>query len=308
MSDGSDLFPGFKSGYFDSEEGSVFVRHGGEGPPVLLLHGFPQTHVCWHRVAPELARTHHVVCMDLRGYGWSSAPRGDAAHTTYSKRAMGRDAVRFMSELGHTRFALVGHDRGARVGYRLALDHPGRLTHLALLDIIPTAIAWRRIEAGQIPGAHWEFLARPQPEPENAIGKDPVSFFDKLMAGWTHDGTLNAFSPRALAAYRAANNEPSRIHAFCEDYRAGAGVDREQDEEDLAAGKTILVPTLVLAGEFFLTGSDDPKAETALDTWRASFAPNAQGRVLDAGHFVAEEDPRGVLQALDGFLRSADGA
>ncbi|TVR06693.1 MAG: alpha/beta fold hydrolase, partial [Salinarimonadaceae bacterium] len=138
MSAQADLFPDFESGYFATEQGRVFVRSGGEGPPVLLLHGFPQTHVCWSRVAPALARTHRVVCMDLRGYGWSSAPRGDPAHETYSKRAMARDAVRVMSEFGYARFALAGHDRGARVGYRLALDHPGRLTHLALLDILPT--------------------------------------------------------------------------------------------------------------------------------------------------------------------------
>lgn len=304
MSDGSDLFPGFKSGYFDTEEGSVFVRHGGEGPPVLLLHGFPQTHACWHRIAPELAKSYHVVCMDMRGYGWSSAPRGSADHATYSKRAMGRDAVRVMSQLGHTQFALVGHDRGARVGYRLALDHPGRLTHFALLDIVPTITAWQRIEAGEIPAAHWEFLARPHPEPEDAIGKDPIAFFDKLMAGWTLNGNLDAFDPRALASYRASNSDPSRIHAFCEDYRAGATLDRAQDEADLAAGKTILCPTLVVWGEFYLTGSDDPNAKNALDYWKATFAPEAQGAMVSSGHFVAEEAPVETLKALTRFLSS----
>jgi haloacetate dehalogenase len=301
MSD-RDLFPGFKSGYFDTEEGNVFVRHGGEGPPVLMLHGFPQTHVCWHRIAPELAKTNHVVCMDMRGYGWSSAPRGGAGHQTYSKRAMGRDAVRVMSELGYTQFALVGHDRGARVGYRLALDHPGRLTHLALLDIVPTITAWKRIEAGEIPAAHWEFLARPHPEPEEAISKDAVAFFDKLMAGWTLDGTLDAFDRRALSAYRMASNEPSRIHAFCEDYRAGATIDRAQDESDLAARKTILCPTFVIWGEFYLSGSDDPDAPSTLDVWRSTFAPDAQGTMVRSGHFVAEEAPDETLRALHGFL------
>ena len=219
MSDQHDFFPGFSSGYFATEQGQVFARHGGEGSPVLLLHGFPQTHICWHRVAGQLAKNHHVVLMDLRGYGWSSAPRGDGGRETYSKRAMGRDAVKVMSDLGYTRFALVGHDRGARVGYRLALDHPGRLTHLGLIDILPTIRVWERIESGAIPGAHWEFLSRPEPEPEEAITKDATAFFEKLMSSWTHDGTLDALDRRALKAYRQASNDPARIHAFCEDYR-----------------------------------------------------------------------------------------
>lgn len=302
MSAQADLFPGFDSGYFATEEGRVFVRSGGEGPPVLLLHGFPQTHACWSRVAPTLARTHRVVCMDLRGYGWSSAPRGDATHETYSKRAMARDAIAVMSDLGHARFALVGHDRGARVGYRLALDHPGRLTHLALLDILPTSVVWERIEAGHAPAAHWEFLSRPSPEPEEAISRDPVAFVDKLLAGWTQKGSLDAFDRRALAAYRQACNDPARIHAFCEDYRAGATIDRRLDEDDLAAGKTIECPTLALWGEFYLTGRDEPGSETALDVWRRTFAPGAQGESLDCGHFLAEERPMETAQALSSFL------
>ncbi|WP_043540011.1 alpha/beta hydrolase [Salinarimonas rosea] len=299
----SDLFPGFTSHWLDTEIGRAFVRKGGDGPPVLLLHGFPQTHVMWHRIAADLARTHTVVLMDLRGYGWSSAPAGDARHETYSKAAMGRDAVRVMSDFGFARFALVGHDRGARVGYRLALDHPGRLSHLGMLDILPTFHVWREIDAGRFPAAHWEFLARPAPEPEEAIGKNPAAFFDKLMAGWTREGSLAPFDARALDAYRKGANEPSRIHAMCEDYRAGASLDRAADEADLAAGRTILCPVALAWGTFFLTGRDEG-GPTPLDVWRASFAPHAGGRQVEAGHFVAEEDPAGTLAVIRDLLET----
>lgn len=300
-----DLFPGFASHWIDTEEGRVFARSGGSGPPVLLLHGFPQTHVMWHRIAPALAARHTVVCMDLRGYGWSSAPRGDGGRETYSKRAMGRDAVRVMEALGHARFALAGHDRGARVGYRLALDHPGRLSRLALLDILPTREVWRRIRAGEAPGAHWEFLSRPHPVPEEEIARDPVPYFEGLMARWTRAGTLDPFDPRALAAYRAGFNEPSRIHAFCEDYRAGATADLAADEEDAAAGRSVACPTLVLTGDFYLTRGG-PGSASALEAWRGGFAPGAQGAVAACGHFVAEEAPEATLAALSGFLAARD--
>ena len=173
MPDLADLFPGFASEWINTEAGRIFARVGGNGPPLLLLHGFTETHVMWHRLAPTLAETHRVVCMDLRGYGWSSVPRSDATHETYSKRAMGRDVVAGMEALGHVRFALAGHDRGARVGYRLALDHPGRIERLSLLDILPTSYVWAQMKAGHIPEAHWGFLSRPAPEPEEEI--EPVA-------------------------------------------------------------------------------------------------------------------------------------
>ena len=151
-----------------------------------------------------------------------------------------------MESLGHVRFAVIGHDRGARVGYRLALDGPGRVERLALLDILPTAMMWEKIRAGEAAAPHWPFLARPAPEPEREIGRDPLAYFDGLLAKWSKDGTLGAFDPRALAAYRQSCNEPSRIHAFCEDYRAGAGVDAEQDAADLALHRTLTCPTLIV--------------------------------------------------------------
>lgn len=297
-----DLFPGFAAHWIDTEAGRIFARSAGSGPPLVLLHGFPQTHACFHRIAPDLARTHSVVCMDLRGYGWSSAPKGEGGHETYSKRAMGRDVVAVMENLGHVRFALAGHDRGGRVGYRLALDHPERVERLALLDILPTFHVWRQIKAGAFPAAHWEFLARPAPEPEREIGQDPLPYFDGLLARWSADGSLDGFDPRALAAYRASCNEPSRIHAFCEDYRAGATLDVAADEADMAAGRKIACPTHVVWGEFYLSRGSAENSETALDVWRRTFAPHATGGQVKAGHFVAEEDPAGTLAALRAFL------
>ncbi len=297
MTDTSALFPGFAARWLDGEEGRIFAHVGGEGPPVVLIHGFPQTHAMWHRIAPALARTHTVICPDLRGYGWSSAPSSQNGER-YAKREMGKDIVAIMEQLGHIRFALVGHDRGARVGYRLALDHPGRITRLALLDILPTWFVWQQIRSSAMPGAHWAFLSEPRPDPEDTIVKDPSAWFEGLMAKWTMAGDMSAFSPQALASYRASCNDPSRIHAMCEDYRAGATLDLAADEADLRAGKVITCPTLLIWGDFYLTGKDvDPLA-----VWRGSFAPEAVGVQVGGGHFVAEEDAAGTLAALQDFL------
>lgn len=297
MSNLDALFPGFKAHWIDGPEGRIFARVGGSGEPVVLLHGFPQTHAMWHRIAPELARRFTVVCLDLRGYGWSSAP---ASHDgeAYSKRAMGEDVVAAMSHLGHQRFAVVGHDRGARVGYRLALDHPGRVTKLALLDILPTVHVWREMKAGRVPATHWGFLSQPEPGPETAIKADPTAYFEGLMAKWTKAGDMTAFAPAARQSYRESFSDPARIHALCEDYRAGATLDLAHDEADLAAGRTILCPTLLVWGDFYLTGQGaDPVA-----IWGQTFAPEATGAKVKGGHFVAEEDAGGTLVALDRFL------
>jgi haloacetate dehalogenase len=294
-----DLFPDFDSHWIDTQAGRIFARSKGDGPPLVLLHGFPQTHAQWHRIAPALAETHRVVCMDLRGYGWSSVPRSDPAHETYSKRAMGRDVIAVMEALGHVRFGVIGHDRGARVGYRLALDHPGRIERLVLLDILPTFHVWAQMRAGVVPTAHWGFLSEPYPKPEEEIGRDPLPYFEGLMAKWSGTGDLTPFDPRALAAYRQSCNEPSRIHAFCEDYRAGATADPLQDEADLAAGRTITCPMHVIWGEFYLTGGGP---ETPLAVWQRTFAPDATGTSVVSGHFVAEENPGAVLDSLRRFL------
>ncbi len=298
MSDLADLFPGFASRYVDAPAGRVFARVGGSGPPLVLVHGFPETMAMWHHLAPALAERFTVVLVDLRGYGWSAVPasRGGEA---YTKRIMGTDVVAVMEALGHARFAFAGHDRGARVGYRLALDHPGRLSRLALLDILPTAEVWRQIEAGTDTSPHWLTLAGPEPAPEQAFGRDPHASFAGLMARWTATGTLDAFDPRALAHYRAGWNEPSRIHALCEDYRAGAGADRQADEADLAAGRSITIPVHVLASTRYLQGGG---GEPALDVWRRSFAPDATGDAIESGHFLAEENPGATLKSLLAFL------
>lgn len=298
MSDLADLFPGFASHWIDAPAGRIFARSGGEGPPLVLLHGFPQSHVMWHRLAGELAKRFRVVAMDMRGYGWSSAPSSEAG-ALYAKRAMAADVVTVMEELGHVRFRCVAHDRGARVAYRLALDHPGRIERLSLLDILPTPEVWKGIRAGLTPAVHWTYLAQPAPMPEREITADPDAYFRPQMMKWEKDPSKPTFDPRALQHYAAAWNDPSRIHAMCEDYRAGATLELAADEADLAASAKILCPLQVLTGNSFLTRSEQ---ETPVDVWRRTFAPQAIGDILDSGHFLAEENPAATLAALLAFL------
>ena len=298
MSDLADLFPGFASRTVSTEAGRIFARIGGEGPPVLLVHGFPETAAQWHRIAPTLAERFTVVIPDLRGYGWSAAPASRGGEG-YTKRAMGADMVALMADLGFARFSVCGHDRGARVGYRLALDQPGRIERLALLDIVPTIEVWRSRETDADVSPHWPWLARPEPEPETAIGADPIGYFEGLMAKWTAAKDLSPFAPEALAHYRAGWNEPSRIHAMCEDYRAGADQDLEADRVDEAAGRTIGCPVLLLASRHYLI---KPGKRPPIAVWRSGFAPEAQGVETDTGHFMAEEDPAATMAALTAFL------
>jgi len=297
MTDIADLYPGFASHWIDTDAGRIFARSHGSGPPLLLLHGYPQTHVEWHRIAPQLAETFTVVVMDLRGYGWSSAPRSEGGEL-YTKRAMAGDAVKVMESLGHVRFSLVGHDRGARVGYRLALDHPGRLKKLVILDIVPTLDVWRGMNAaGAMKMYHWSFLAQPAPIPEKLIAAAPTDYLDHTIASWTAEKNLRAFDARAMAHYRASFNDPSRIHAACEDYRAGATIDRALDEADHAAGKKIQPPVLVLWGSSGLPG----QGANPLDIWRG-WASDVQGHAIACGHFLPEEAPEETLAALLAFL------
>jgi len=299
-----DLFPGFGSLWIDGPAGRWFARAGGpeNAPPLLLLHGFPQTHALWHRLAPELARDHRVICLDLKGYGWSDAPRGDPGHGAYAKRTLGREIVAVMERIGHARFALAGHDRGARVGYRLALDEPGRVARLALLDVVPTSVQWERIEAKPGANPHWPFLAEPTPGPEREIGRGPDAYYEGLLREWSATKDLSPFDPAALALYRQSWNVPERIHAMCEDYRAGGpdGPDRAEDLADIAAGRTLPMPVLILASRDYL---DEDKPETALAAWRRTLAPRAEGVSIPGGHFIAEESPQETLAALQAFLR-----
>jgi haloacetate dehalogenase len=298
MSDLADLFPGFESHWIDTQAGRIFARSGGSGPPLVLLHGFPQTHVMWHRLAPSLAQRFTVVVPDLRGYGWSSVPESEGGQA-YSKRDMGGDAVEVMEALGHVRFHCVGHDRGARVAYRLALDHPGRIDRLALLDILPTMTMWDDMNAARAMQVyHWTFLAQPAPVPERLITADPIPWLEHTLASWTKPKSLKPFDARALAHYRAAFNNPDRIHAMCEDYRAGASIDPQRDREDVVSGKRVLSPTLVLWGDAGIPAA----GASPLDIWRATLAPKAEGSSVDSGHFLPEENPDATLAALLPFL------
>jgi haloacetate dehalogenase len=294
MTDLPDLFPGFSSHWLDTDAGRIFARIGGSGPPLVLQHGFPESHVMWHRIAPALAERFTLVIPDLRGYGWSSVPASEQGGA-YSKRDMANDIVTIMEALGHATFGFVGHDRGARVGYRLALDHPGRLTKLALLDISPTLAMWEGMDAGRAMQVyHWTFLAQPAPMPEKLIGGAPVFWLEHTLASWTKAQSLEAFDPGALAHYRAFFNDPARIHAVCEDYRAGATLDLALDRADRDAGRTINSPVFVLWGASGIPG----RGASPLDIWQQTFAPNAEGQAVDSGHFVAEENPQATLSAL----------
>ena len=298
QSDLADLFPGFAAHWIDTSIGRMFARSGGAGPALLLLHGYAQTNVMWHRVAPELMRHFTLILPDLPGYGWSVAPRASADHEPYSKRTMAAVMIEVMEKLGHVRFRLAGHDRGGRVAYRLALDHPGRVERLATLDIVPTYAMWHGMDRNLAMKVwHWLFLAQPYPLPEMLIGKAPVEYLDWKMASWTKAKDLSAFDPRALAHYRAFFSDPSRIRATCEDYRAGQTSDLAADEQDRAAGNKIACPMLALWGAAGIP------SETAdpLKIWR-EWAQSVEGKSIDSGHFLAEENPRATAAALLEFF------
>jgi haloacetate dehalogenase len=303
MTDLADLFPGFQSHWIDTAIGRIFARSGGSGPPLLLLHGYPQTHVMWHRVAPLLARHFTLIIPDLPGYGWSVAPPPDENHDPYSKRAMAAVMVEAMERLGHVYFHVAGHDRGGRVAYRLALDHPGRVTRLAVLDIVPTWAMWRQLDrAMAFKVFHWTFLAQSYPLPETLIGQDPVRYLDWQMAQWTRTKDLSAFDPQALAHYRAFFAVPERLRATCEDYRAGYSVDYEYDDADRAAGRQIGCPVFVLWGG---AGGIPGYGTDPLSLWR-EWAPDVIGRAIEAGHFLCEERPEATAAALLGFFKEGD--
>jgi haloacetate dehalogenase len=285
------VFSGFALERVDAGEAELRVRHGGSGPPLLLLHGHPQTHVMWHLVAPRLVEHFTVVAPDLRGYGESSKPPTAPDHEPYSKRAMARDGVGLMRALGHERFSVAGHDRGARCAYRLALDHPERVERLAVLDIIPTGETWRRADRRFMLGWwHWAFLAQPAPLPERLIGADPDAYYFR--------GATDIFAPDALADYRRAVRDPETIHAMCEDYRAGATYDYELDEADRGAGRRISSPLLVLWGG---RGDLGELCGDPLAVWRG-WAEDVSGRALDCGHYLAEEAPEETTAELRAFF------
>ena len=298
MPDLADLYPGFAAHWIDSSIGKIFARAAGSGPPLLLLHGYTQTNVMWHRVAPALAERFSLIIPDLPGYGWSAMPEADANHAPYDKRSMAKVMVELMERLGHVRFRLAGHDRGGRVAYRLALDHPGRVDRLATLDIVPTYDMWMGMDRNMVMKVwHWPFLAQPAPLPEMLITKAPVEYLELKMASWTKAKNLSAFDPCALDHYRAAFSDPLRIHAHCEDYRAGQAADFANDEADRKNGRTMTCPVLALWGAAGIP------SETGgpLKIWR-QWAPHAVGEPIDSGHFLTEENPDATARALADFF------
>jgi haloacetate dehalogenase len=248
-------------------------------------------------VAPRLASRFHLVIPDLPGYGWSDAPQSDADHTPYTKRAMAQTMIDVMESLGHVQFGLAGHDRGGRVGYRLALDHPGRLSRLAVLDILPTLEYWAKMDrAFALRIYHWMLLAQPVPLPENLIAASSDDYFTRTMLSWTRRGG-DPFDPRALNHYLTAMRDPQRIHAACEDYRAGATTDVAHDQADRDAGKMISAPLHVLWGSAGIAAD----AAGPLDTWRR-WATDVSGAPIDSGHFLCEENPDATATALLAFF------
>lgn len=299
-----DLYPGFETVTVDVGEVTLFARVGGPvgAPAVVLVHGYPQSHAMWHRIAPKLAETLRVVVVDLRGYGQSSVPASEERHAQMSKRRMGADIVALMAKLGAERFAFVGHDRGARVGYRLGFDQPERLTGLVLIDIVPTPVMWERMDATFSRKVyHWSFLAQAAPVPETLIAKAPIEHLFQTLAGWTVDKDLSAFDPGALAHYRAYFRDPARIAACCEDYRAGATIDVEHDEADRRAGRRITVPTQIIWGSVGLPADAKARESGPLVVWR-DWCETLEGGPVEGGHFLAEENPEATLALMQPFL------
>jgi haloacetate dehalogenase len=281
----------------------IFVRTGGraDGPPLLLLHGYPQSHAIWHRVAPALADTFALVIPDLRGYGRSAKPDGGPDHAAYSKRVMAADQVALMDALGHAQFFVAGHDRGGRVAHRLALDHAARVRRVCVLDISPTLTMY---EATTMEFArayyHWFHLIQPAPIPERHIAADPIAELHAKLGGW--GSTSRAFfDPRAMAEYEAAFADPATVHATCEDYRAAAGIDLDHDRASRAAGHRLTMPLHVLWG----TRGVVNRLFKPLDDWRAASDAAVTGRLLPGGHYLPEEHPDEVVSELRAFFAAS---
>ncbi len=293
----SILFPRFKRHDTVTDEGvTIHAVTGGEGPPLLLLHGHPQTHAIWHKVAPVLARKFTLVLCDLRGYGDSSKPPGLADHANYSKRTMARDVLKVMQELGHARFSVLAHDRGARVAHRLAADHGDAVSRLVLLDIAPTLAMYEQTTE-QFARAywHWFFLIQPAPLPERLIEADPAAYLREVMG--RRSAGLGPFDPRALAEYSRAISLPGTAHGMCEDYRAAAGIDLDHDRADREQGLRLKLPLMVLWGAEGVVH----RCFRPLDEWRR-VAEDVRGEALPCGHYIPEEAPEALLDRAMPFL------
>lgn len=290
----------FRSLEIRTSETSIFAETAGSGPPVLLLHGFPETHLMWRHVAPVLAKNFCVVCADLRGYGLSGCPASTDDHFPYSKRALAQDMIELMGQLGFESFSVVGHDRGGRVAYRMALDHPDRIARLGVLDIVPTETAWSHADSRlALSFWPWSVLAQPASLPERILLAVPEAVIDDAFSQW--GSKSDVFTADVRDAYVDALRDPQHAHAICEEYRAAAMIDREHDREDVSTGRRIKCPVLVLWG-----------ANGALDTWYVDeggplelwrqWANNVGGFAIKGGHFFPEEAPDETARALTAFL------
>ena len=288
--------PGFSQSFIQTNGVRLSVHQGGSGPPLILLHGFPQNHMAWAEMAPELAQHFHCIIPDLRGYGDSDTPADDADHHVYAKREMAQDIIGLMDFLGLERAHVLGHDRGARVAYRLALDHRERVDRLGLIEIVPTGDFWRAWDAELgLKAYHWTFLAQAAPLPERMIAADGPGFVDWTLASWTHCRSLAPFSEAALESYRAQGADPARVAAMCADYRAGATIDRALDEADRLAGNKITAPVhFVWASAGFPARTGDPQA--IWQTWCDRQVTGSE--IHGTGHFAMEEVPEAVLAAV----------
>lgn len=298
MQSGNGLFPGFSERHERLGDVEIAFRIGGRGPPVVLLHGYPQSHEAWHRVAPRLAEHHTVIAPDLRGYGRSSCPPSDGGHWPYSKRSMATDVAKLMARLGFSKFSVIGHSRGARVAYRLTLDRPDLVERLVLIDIVSTWDVWQpRFESLRGSMYAWDFLAQPAPIPETLIGSNPTRWLESRFTRSASGRATTTIHPDAMAAYRFAMSDPDRIHASCEDYRAGATCDLADDELDLRLGNRMTCPVLVVSA----TQGNLALIPNAAALWKR-WCTNVTMAAADSGHFVAEENPDSLLAVVEPFL------
>lgn len=292
----------FMAETIDTENTRIFIRRAGAGAPLLLLHGFPQTHVMWHQVAPSLARNFTVICADLRGYGNSGKPASTADHLPYSKRAMALDMIDLMRALGFPQFAVVGHDRGGRVAYRMALDHPRAVLRVAVFDVIPTLEVIRRTDVGSaLTFWPWSLLSQPAPLPEKLISAHPEAVIDDALANWGSEPS--SFSTEARAAYVDALRDPETVHAICEEYRAALTCDLAMDEADQTAGRKIAAPLLALWSHGGGLDTWYRSAGGPIELWK-NWALDVRGRAIHGGHFFPEQNPAETISELEAFLCS----
>jgi haloacetate dehalogenase len=291
------FFDGFQLDNIGTRGGPIRLRRGGQGPPLLLIHGNPQTHAMWHAVVPALAARFTVICPDLRGYGGSFKPEATVDHAPYAKREMANDMIEVMEHLGHRAFFLAGHDRGGRVAHRLAIDYPERILKLAVLDIIPTLEHFERTDMAFAMGYyHWFWFAQPHPFPETLINAAPDAWFAAHTS--REPKPSNFFDPRALADYMDAVHNPDMIRGMCEDYRAAATIDLEHDRASRAAGRKVECPLLVLWG----AKAKIEKWYDAVKIWRQYCSKEVTGDKIDSGHYIPEEAPDAVLDRFTQFF------